>query len=561
MGSRIVNIIIVIAIIIVVNILANVFYTQFDLTEDKRFTLTEESRELIVNVDEPIYVKVLLEGSFPVGFKRLQEKTREMLDKFHSINGNIEYEFENPTLGSGEEVKLAMDELAKDGIVPVNLRIKEGGEMTNKPIFPYAIFNLGGKKVIVNILEDQMMNVSQEVTLNNSISLLEYKFADAVQKLNLDARQIILFTEGRGELPRENTAALQRELSAFYSTGRINLDSTYRINPEVDLVVVAKPTKLFSDRDQFIMDQYIMNGGKVIWLIDYLNVTVDSINQNKYYVPSQYDLGLDDLWFKYGVRFQPNLVLDMESSTIPQVIGSAGGRPQIEQIKWPYHPIAFPSNVHNMTRNIGRVSMHFPSSIDTIATKTRIVKTPVLKSSPYTMFQFTPVRLSFDILKVGFDNNNFNKPPKDLAVLLEGRFESLFKNRLAESMEESLKQIDATFVEESPETKQLFISDGDLFVNQIDPNTGGISPIGYNPWEKKVYKGNEEFMLNAISYMLDNGGVLSARSKEVKLRLIDTVKVEKEKTKWRIINIVLPLLLLALFGIGYNGLRKRRYGV
>lgn len=555
----IVNVVILLALLMLINVIASRFYTQIDLTEDKRFSLTEPTKDLLTNLEDEVFVQVLLEGTFPAEFKRLKESAKDLLDELSSYTNNIEVRFIDPSLGSVEEINATREQLRKDGLVPQTLSYLEGDELTNKLIFPYAIFRKGQKSVAVNMVEPQSPGVAKETTINNSVSLLEYKFADAIQKLTQSGRANILLTEGNGEFESEEIADFMMKLREFYNIGRINLDSTYRIHPEVDIMIVARPREQFTQKEQFILDQYIMKGGNVIWLIDKMNVNLDSINVNKFYVAPEYDYGLDDMFFNYGIRMQNNFVLDIECTRIPQVVGSAGGQPQQVKLPWPYHVTSATENNHLINYNIDRVNMKFPSSIDTVQTRENIQKTILLKSSPYTMYQRNPVRLNFEILKYGMDEEKFDKGPQNLAVLLEGDFRSAFMNRVPASFQEALTQLGETYQEKSVGSKQLFVSDAGFIKSIQNARTGKYSPMGYNRWEQRVFKGNQSFMMNSIEYMLDQKGVLLARSKEVKLRLLDTVKAKKEKVKWRVINILLPLVMLLLFGVIFNFIRKRNY--
>jgi len=556
----ILNILLLLAVLIIINVIASRYYGHWDLTEDKRYSLTEPTKDLLQSVDEEIYIQVLLEGTFPAGFKRLKENTSDLLEEFNSYSGNLDIQFIDPSAGSVEQINQTREQLSKDGIRPQNLSFMDGDELTNKLIYPYAIFRKGQKSIAVNMLEPQSAGMSEEATLNNSVSLLEYKFADAIQKLTQTRRANILLTEGNGELSNSEVAAMMMSLREFYNIGRINLDSTYRIHPEVDVLIVARPRVVIDQKEQFIIDQFIMKGGNVIWLIDKMNVNLDSINVNKFYVAPEYDTGLDDLFFKYGVRFQNNYVLDIECTRIPQVVGASGGEAQQVLIPWPYHVMAASQNNHPSVNNMDRVNFKFPSTIDIIETRENIKKTILFKSSPYTMYQRNPTRLNFEILKYGLEEEKFNKEPQNLAVLVEGKFRSAFENRVPESFQTALNQIGESYQNESVGAKQLFVSDADFVKNLFDANTGKFSPMGYNKWEQKTYKGNQTFMMNSIENMLDQKGVLQARSKEVKLRLLDTVKAKKEKVKWRLINILFPLLMLLFFGLAYNFQRKRRYG-
>ncbi len=560
-GQGVIRLVLIAVVFILVNAIANRFYNHIDLTDDSRFSLTTPTKELLQKVNDPIYVKVLLEGEFPAGFTRLQQSTRDLLARYKSYLPQLVYEFQNPSKGTVDQINAVREELRKEGILPTTLRYGEGDQLTNKQIYPYAIFSLGSRQIVVNLLEEQVMGVPEEVVLNNAVSLLEYKFSDAIQKLTLQKKANIIFTAGKGELEREQTAHFEMQLREHYNTGRVNLDSMYQIPAEIDVVVVAKPRAPFNQKNQFVLDQYIMNGGKVIWLIDKLNVNVDSIARNNLYVPPVYEFGLEDLWFKYGFRIQPNLVLDLQSSTIPQVVGMAGDKPQMELIKWPYHVLSFSQSNHPIAKNLDRVNLFFPSTIDTLQTAVPIDKTILLTSSPYTRYQLAPVRLNFQILQEDFKSELFNKAPQNLAVLLEGNFESAFKNRLGGDMQQTLNQIGAPFVDRSPLTQQLVVSDGDIINNVLNVQEQTIFPLGYNKWERKTYRGNEAFMLNAVEYLLDDSNILTARAKEVRLRLLDKVKAKAEKTKWRFINIVLPLLLLLSFGFLFRFLRKRKYTI
>ncbi|MBK7787713.1 MAG: gliding motility-associated ABC transporter substrate-binding protein GldG [Saprospiraceae bacterium] len=553
------NFFMVAGIAILANFVSSYFSTYIDLTQDKRYTLTPATEEAVEKIDEIIYIKVLLEGEFPAGFKRLQASTREMLNQLKALNPRIQYEFENPVQGTQDEIIKTRDALAKDGVVPTSLKYYDGTQLVQKAIYPYALINIGTKRAIVNLLEEQQPGSDEEVILNNSISLLEYKFAHTFQKMLMREKQNIAFTAGAGELDSRFTYRLEKELRRFYDTGRIVLDSVVQIDSSVHLLVVAAPKQQISLPNQFKIDQYIMRGGKVIWLVEKLSASLDSIAKYQFYVPKDIITGVDDMLFKYGAKVQPNLIIDLECSAIPQIVGMAGDKPQTMMFPWYYHLSLQSKNDHVIVRNIDRVNMFFPSSIDTVATATPVKKTVLLSSSPYSRTQFNPVRLNFEILKSEPDPAKFNDGNKAVAVLLEGRFESFFKNRVSASFQQTLNQLNTRFVEESVPTAQVVFSDVDFMQNLLNTRTNETEEIGFNKWEIKYYKGNKDLILNTVEYLLDEGGVLSARSKELKLRLLDKVKAKKEKTKWQLINIVLPLLFLALSGLIYNYWRRKKY--
>ena len=557
--QRITQLLLIIGIIIVINIISNYFYGSVDLTEEKRYTLSKSTNKIVKSLDENVFVKVLLDGDLPPGFKRLQNSTKELLDELKDINPNIQYIFEDPLEGTIQEIKARRNQLAKDGIIPVALTYNDGKGVTQKGIYPVAIVSYKGRNTNISLLKEQNLGEDDQIVLNRSIELLEYKFANQIQKLTLGLRQNIAFSTGHGELPFEKTIRLQKELENFYNVGRLNLDSLIVIDQQLDLLIVAGPDQNFDDKAKFKLDQYIMNGGKVLWLIEKLNADLDSINKYRFYIPEDIVTGIDDLLFKYGARIQPNLVLDLECSAIPQVVGEQDGKPQTMMYKWFYHPLAITNRDHPIGRNLDRVNMFFPSSIDTVKTKTRVKKTPLLTSSPYSRYQLNPVRLNFEILKYPPQQDLFNKGTQTLGLLLEGEFESTFANRITPSFQATLDQLNITFQAKSKPTKQIVISDVDFMKNRVNPRTKTADPIGYNVWEQKVYDGNKDFILNSIEYLLDDSGVLDSRSKEVKLRLLDAVKTKQERKKWQFINIGLPLLFLALFGFLFNFIRKRRY--
>lgn len=547
-------------ILLFVNILANTFYGHLDLTEEKRFTLTRPTHTMLRELKDQVYVQVLLEGDFPAGFKRLQTATREMLDDFRSETGYLNYQFDDPSEGSIEDVNARRKALADQGIQPVNLRVAEQGETSQKLIYPFAIFRMGSKQVVVKLLENESATLAPEEVINNSVSLLEYKFANALKKIQAPSRPVILFTKGHGELSDLQLGDLDRSLRAFYNTDRIALDSVVQIKPEeCALLVVAKPQTAFSERDKFKIDQFVMQGGQVMWLIDRLNASLDSMRMTSRFIPADYPLNLEDLLFKYGVRIQPDLVLDMECSKIKLVVGQSGNMPQFDLFPWYYHPAVLPTGTHPIVKNLDRVDMHFCSSIDTIRTKTPVKKTVILSSSKYSRLQFSPIDLSFEILKYSPDPAKFNKGIQSVGVLLEGTFPSGFENRVSEEMQNGLKQMGMEYRSQSVPTRMLVISDGDVAANFVrDAAEKQWMPLGYNHMDNVTYA-NKDLMLNAIEYLIDPTGVIEARTKEVKLRLLDTVRTKQQANLYRSVNLGIPLVLLGFFGWFFNWRRKKRY--
>lgn len=548
-----------VAVIIAINVIGNYVYNIWDFTEEKRYTLTDATQSFLKDVDEVVYVKVLLDGNLQSGFKRLRQSTLETLKDFRGINALIEFDFEDPTAGGKEKSNARKEELSEMGIFPTNLRVDGDNETVEKLIYPYAILNMGDRSIAVNLLEAQGLGLSSEVALNNSVSLLEFKLADAIQKLASPEKPNILFSTGNGELMPQQTAALEGLLKANYDVGRIDLESIPVLGSELDLLIVAGPSEEISQKSQFKIDQYLMKGGKVLWMVDYLNASLDSISKYGNHLPDIYPIGIEDMLFKYGVRIQPNLILDLESTRIPQVVGEQGGKPQQELIPYFYHPLVASRSQHPIVKSIDRVNFMFPSTIDTIQTKTNIEKTILLSSSDYSRFQVAPMRMNFEILRYKPDESKFNKGPQPIAVLLEGEFESFFKNRVSERMNNMLNDIGEEFKALSDRTKMIVISDSDFAKNLYDPRSSKISRLGYNRWEQREFKGNEQLVFNSIEYLLDDKGLIEARGKDVKLRMLDKVKIQSERSYWQFLNIGLPLIFLVLIGIVFTYLRKRRY--
>lgn len=554
---------------ICINILANggtggnSFYATWDLTEEKRFTLTKPTQTLLNNLNEVVYVEVLLDGEFPAGFKRLQRATREMLEEFRSKSGFVEFDFGNPNIGTVNQINERRKNLKEEGIEPVSLRVAEGDSKSVQLIYPYAVFYYKGRRQAVNLLENEIPGVPPDVILNNSISLLEYKFINVIQKLETQEKPAVLFTAGHGELSPPETADLEKTLQEFYNTGRLILDSVVNIRPEVDVLVVAKPTRPFSEKDNFKIDQYIMNGGKVMWLLDRVAVDMDSLTTRKEFFPEPYQLNIDNLLFKYGIRFHDNLVMDLQCSNIQLVVGFVGDAPQFDFFKYPYHPVVVTNSNHPIAKSLGPINMLFPSAIDTVVqTRLPLQKTILLESSNHSLYQRLPVGMDFNFLRYGLEENNFNKEGQPLAVLFEGVFDSYYANRVEPSMQAGLSALGQEFRSTSLPTSMLVVADGDIARNEYDARNQRVMPLGFNRNEMKgngFLFSNKDFLLNAIEYLSDDRGLIAARSKEVKLRLLDANAAKQQAGFWQFFNIVLPLVFLGLFGLTYNWWRRKRY--
>ena len=557
----------IIGIILLINILANArfgntaLYGTLDLTEEKRFTLTDGTQQLLRDLDEVVTIEVMLAGkNLPASYKRLKEAIQQTLSDFRGISGYIEYRFVDPMAGDSEQDMRVQQELAQQGIYPVQNRVQQADEVSLKIIYPYARFYYKGREAAVNLLYNQVPGMPEAAVLENSIGLLEYQLANMIQKLQTPGRRNVVFITGHGELTPLETADLEQSLRAFYNTDRINLEEVVQIDPEIAAIIVAKPRFAFSERDKFKLDQYVMNGGKVLWLIDALRASLDSLRGTTDYIATDYQLNLDNLLFNYGVRIQPNLVLDLQHTRIPLNTGRLGNANQTELFGYPYHLVVIPTADHPIVKGLNPLNLKFASSIDTTSrTKTGLQRTVLLSSSPRSRLQFNPIRLNFDFLQQALPREQFNKGEQPLAVAIEGTFPSLYENRVTESMLQGLEEMGMNFKTSSVPNRMVVVADGDIARSTVNYEEGTFMPLGYNDFEKYQFS-NKYFLINALEYLLDTQGLLEARGKEVKLRLLDETRAQGEKTYWQLLNIGLPLVFLFLTGWLYTFLRKRRFG-
>jgi ABC-2 type transport system permease protein len=581
-AESITKLLIVLGILLAINIIGNYFFFQLDFTEDKRYTLTSGTKDLIKNLDDVVMVEVLMEGDYPSMFKRLQTAVREILNDFKSYSGFIEFRFVNPLEGSAEDVKAAQENLRKMGMNAVNLSEGDAGETKFKVVYPYAVVTYKTRQpIVVDLLENKTATASQEQIINNSVNLLEYKFTNAIQRLQLREKPVVAFTTGHGELDSLRISDFKNSLSQFYSVGDINIGADNRpsinvlkpyrdtsfVNPDgtkgktafdtvkVDVLVVAKPLGSFSEPEKFEIDQYVMRGGKVVWLIDAMNAELDSVNRYPDFFARDYPHNLDDMLFRYGARINKDVVSDLTSSKIPLVVGMMGNEPQTKLFNWWYFPIAFsPDSKHPIVKALDGVDTRFPSSIDTIRTKTNVKKTVLLASSKNSTLRLSP--LEFHRLGEVQKTPKWNKSNIPLAVLLEGEFSSLYENRVSPRMDSMLRSINMPFIAQSTPTAMIVVSDGDIAASSTRYNDA--FPLGFNRFENYTY-GNKDFLFNCIEYLLDKKGIAASRTKEAKLRLLDKVAIKEGRTYYQFINVVLPILILALFGFIFNFLRKRKY--
>jgi ABC-2 type transport system permease protein len=568
--SQILQLFLVVVIIVVANLVSGVYFTRFDLTSEKRYTLSDATKEILTNLDDIVFFRVYLDGEFPAGFKRLRRETKEMLDEFRALNKNIQYEFINPSASENtEERNNTYQLLMEQGLSPTNLQVKTKTGIDQQLIFPGALLTYRNNQMPIELLDAQI-NVPPEAVLNNSIQNLEFKFANAIFKLSRKNKPRIAFIEGHGELNERETYDIATTLQTDYIVERVSINEQvnslvnrsltdsvneeYLITPKFAAIIIANPDSTFSGKDKFIIDQYIMYGGKVLWLIDPVLASMDSIQTAESTVAIENQLDLDDLLFTYGVRMNKNLVMDLNAMPIPIRTGQMGSQPQIDFFPWYYFPVVTPTSQHPIVRNLNTIKTQFVSSLDTLRTA-GIKKTVLLKTSPYSRVVPVPAVVSLALTRQQPDERLYPGPPKTIAVLLEGSFTSNYKNRIPPSLANA-KEIG--FKEVSEPTSMIVISDGDLIRNQFHIPQGYPLPLGYDQYTRETF-GNKEFLLNAINYLTDGPGLISIRSRELKLRLLDKTKINNSRIQWQIVNVVAPVLIIVLLGAILIWLRKRKY--
>ncbi|MBP6412553.1 MAG: gliding motility-associated ABC transporter substrate-binding protein GldG [Bacteroidia bacterium] len=543
-------------ILVLINNLGGYVFYRIDLTSEKRYSLSPATKDLVKSLDDVVLVKVYLEGEFPAGFKRLRSETKEMLDEFRAYAGdNLQYEFINPSESTDEKKRNEVyQHLVKEGLQPTNLTVKEEGGKSQQIIFPGAIFSYKNRNIAVQLLKSRM-GVSSEEMLNSSIQQLEYEFSNSIRKLSNPQKMNVAFIKGHGELDQLHSTDIARSLSEYYTVKQVALDSNIHALEGYDAAIVAKPDSVFSEKDKFILDQFVMNGGKMMWFIDPVYAEMDSL-QNKLGMTFGISnpINLDDLLFKYGVRLNDNLVQDLQAAPIPIVTGYSGNQPQQSLFPWFYMPLVVPENVHPIVTNLNAIKFEFASSLDTVS-NAGVKKTILLHTSKYSKVLNSPVRISLGIVQQEPKQEQYNKHNLPLAVLLEGQFESVFKNRITTAIANSNE---IKFKAQSKPTKMIVVSDGDVIKNAVSKSSGKVYPLGFDRYTNQMY-GNTNFILNSMNYLTDNSGLISIRSRELTLRLLDKEVLKSDKFFWQLLNTLLPILLLLIYGIVQFYLRKRKY--
>ena len=551
-------------ILLLLNLIGSFVHNRYDLTKEGRYSLSDATKNLLTELDDYIYVEVYLEGDFPAGIERLSIETRQILSEFKSQNNLLQYTFINPTESTDEKTRNEIiTQLYEKGLSPTSLQVKDGDTYTEKVIVPGAIVKFGGKEIAVQLLKNQIAS-SPSQNLEQSIRELEYEFTNAIKQLKTPLKPSIAFITGHGELEDKELEDLTNSLSDQYSVAKINLrefeldslgeaDLAKKLKElkKKKLLLIAKPTETFQNLDKYFIDQYIMSGGKVIWMLDATNADMDSLgNKGSFLAHPLRDLNLGDQLFKYGARVNSDLIEDISSSKIPIPVSFVNDIPKWELRPWRFFPVCIPTSNHPITSNLNAIKFDFVGSIDTVKTSSTVRKTVLLHSSPYTKVANTPYEVSLQNALDQPVQEDFSNGEQATAVLLEGVFESIFKNRI-NALSEKLP-----YTETSKSTRMLVISDGDIAKNQII--RGVVLPLGYDNYEKRHY-GNKDFILNSIDYLLEEDALIDVRTRELKMRLLDSQKINQERSFWQLLNLLAPILLILIFGLVKHYLRKKKY--
>lgn len=559
-----------IIIIVAINIISSFLFTRSDLTSENRYSLSDATKQMLNDVDDIVFFKVYLEGDFPAGFKKLKRETREMLDEFRAYNKNIQYEFINPSdAGTQEERNRVYQELMRKGLNPTELRVSEKEGASQKIIFPGMVVTYLDREVSAHLLVSQK-GQPPEQALNKSVQNLEYKIGNAIQKLMSGEKKKVAFITSNGELPENRTVDIENALKEYYTVERIRIDGKlhslterkeidsvgFIVQPKYDVIILAKPDSAINDKDKFIVDQYLMHGGKIVWFVDPVHASMDSLRSKARTIGLARDIGLRNMFFNYGFRVNTNLVMDLNSSAIPIITGNVGGEPQYEYLPWLYFPVLMPESDHPIVATLNNVRTEFVSSIDTIKSPL-IEKTALLSTSPYSKTINAPAPISLETARDKPNPEEYKGPPQTVGLLLEGKFRSFYDNRVPPSIIDS-KTI--AFKDYSTETQMVVFSDGDIIKNQLHYSRGFPLPLGYDQFTRQTF-GNKDLILNTINYLTNDQGILSARAKDFKIRLMDQTKIEDKRVLIQIINTLIPVLLVIIIGLVQAHLRKKRYTI
>ena len=557
-----------IAFFVLLAFLSSFVFLRFDLTEEKRHTLTPTTIDLVKSLDDVVYIKVFLDGDFPADYQRLSQAVKEKLDEMRAYGGDkIQYEFINPSEAPDKKSKKAMyGELVEKGLFYSALQIRNKDGVSEKIVFPGALVSYKDREVPLQILQNQQRVTDAEM-INRTINNLEYALVNSIYQVQRTEKPKVAFLKGHGELTAMETKDFELELLKYYDVDRLAINGMVdalsrnvagegrRVN-RYNALIVAKPTESFSEQDKYIIDQFIMNGGKVLWMIDAMQMDLDSLRRTDLTMATPLRINLDDMLFNYGVRINRNLLLDRTCAPISLLTGPKGNE-RAEFFPWYFAPILIPEDAHPIVANVDPVITEFISSIDTVESP-GVTKKIILTTSEYTRILNSPARVSFNIVAIEPDFGNSNRPHQPVGVLLEGEFTSNFKNRLSP---EFYSQSLLDFKESSTFTRMLVIADGDIVKNGVSPDGTKFRPLGFDPVVNRKMYGNKELLINAVNYLLGDENLINVRSRSAKLRKLNEEKLIKERYFWQSVNIGVPIVITILVGIGQWIWRRRKYAV
>jgi ABC-2 type transport system permease protein len=533
-----------------INWLATVLFFRLDLTDDKRYTISDATKQLLENLDKNVQVNVYLAGDFPPGFKRLENATREMLDEFKTYSGGkLNFQFSDPSSAISEEArKKQYQSLVDQGLTPTNLHATDpDGKRTEKIIFPGAIIRADSLAIAVQLLKGNKSS-SPDEQLNQSVEGLEFELSSAIKLLaNPERKKVGLVVSHTKIAPSRLSdliASIQQNYDVFLD---MNNPSSYE---GLDALLILKPDSAFSEDEKFKIDQYVVGGGNAMFFVD--GAKVDSVNLEGTYA-QPLDLNLSDLFFRWGTRLNTNLVKDLNSAQILLNVGNMGDKPEIKPMPWRFYPILNNIGDHPTTRNINGIYTRFLSSLDTVGGAGGIKKTPLLMTSPYTQLVNTPAIVGYNEARKQPNPSEYNNGVKIAGLLLEGSFTSLFQNRMLPGDPRN-----ANFKGQGAPGKVIIFSDGDIIVNDVDYKRSAPLPLGYDRVTGLTF-GNKDLVMHALDYLTDANGLISTRNKQVSIRQLDKIQIQENKKFWQGLNLLLPLALIGLFGGIRHYLRLRKF--
>ncbi len=541
-----------------VSILISLVHIRVDLTEDRRFTLAEPTKKILRDLDREVQVDIFLDGEMPVGFRKLRRSASQYMDEFRVTSGRkVSYDFINPS-GSSDRAERENyhNLLISRGLMPVNVMASDGeGGRTQKKIFPSLTVTCGETVIPVNFLRNNP-SLPAETNLLHSTEGLEYEIIQAIATATADTIHTVAFIEGHGELEEAYVADLTLELAKFYNIDRGVIGGRPGIIDRYAAIIIAAPERAFDEKDKFIIDQYIMNGGRVMWLAEEVKVDADSLTAGST-VALYEPLSFSDMLFRYGARINPVIIQDAECMLIPLKVTNPGGEAQYVPVPWIYYPLLRPSDGHPVTRNLNRVKAEFAGTVDTVGRDPGIKKSVLLYTSGQTRTVTPPLVISLEEADEMPPREMFTAGALPVAVLLEGTFHSVFTNRMTESL---MGEAGRTILTESKPTKMIVVADGDIIRNEVSWQGGVAEPLtlGLDRYTMQTF-GNKDFLVNSINYLVHDNGLIEMRSREIKPRLLDQARIKSQRTMWQLVNTLVPVLIIILAGVAYNRLKRRHY--